>query len=64
MSASDFERMQADVDAIVASIMQRDAIEPAFALLVVRGLIAVLPTEDAVTLVKYPKPLDPSALIG
>jgi hypothetical protein len=37
--------------------MERDSIEPGFALAIVRGVIAALQTEDALALVKYPKPL-------
>jgi hypothetical protein len=50
--------------AVVAEIMKRNTTESGFALAVARGLIAALPTQDAVILVKYPQPIDPAALIG
>lgn len=53
-----------EIAALVREILQRDRRAPGYALLVTRGLIAALPTEDAVTLVKCPQPIDAAALIG
>ena len=60
-----------DADALVREIMERDMIEPAYALLVVRGLIQQLPVDDALSLIgQKPKPKpsttppDVSTLIG
>ena len=51
-------------DALVRAIMERDSIEPGFAVAIVRGVIAALPTGDALLILKQPKPIDPGALIG
>jgi len=53
-----------DAERLACRILEHDKSAPGFAVAVVRALIAKMPTEDAVTLVKRPTQLDPSALIG
>jgi hypothetical protein len=48
----------------VRAIMERDCIGPGLTVAIVRGVIAALPTADALPILKQPKPIDPGALIG
>jgi chaperonin GroEL (HSP60 family) len=61
---TNLERMLADAVAAAAAIMEQDRIAPGYAVAVVRNVIMRLSNDDATSLIKRAKPLDPSALIG
>jgi len=60
----DLERMLHAADTLTTEIMAHDQAVPGFALLLTRALIARMPPEDALALVKWSPPIDPAALIG
>jgi hypothetical protein len=65
ITPADIEPVLPDAAKLVAAIMERAAIEPIYAILVMRGLIAAMPASDVVTIIRQPaKPVDPSALVG